>query len=274
MSELKPSQWAQARFGPAAADLTEAVTLAIHQAHGLAMDAHISSTLRSNDAYGATLHVTQYEQLVEHARDIPGIAVRKPSDVRCRFDLVVSDSPPVVLYPWRYATDPTKDRIKAKLRQPVSELRKTLLTLNGRDIDSQLTLDQALIDPDQLDAELAEEQAMLEELAELGTVVTIAFGSNPDAGIFGLGWGEADLVNTETGEVTWLYWEDLPGTDQLGGGTVRPPVTPLGSPDRTGRFDDAPMIDDLGLTPRPPLSSPPDSEPQEPQPDTGSGDRK
>jgi hypothetical protein len=210
------------------------------------------------------------EQLVEHARDIPGIAIRKPADVRCRFDLVVNDDPPVVFYPWRYATDPTKDRGKARLRQPVSELRKTLLSLNAKTVNPQLTLDQALIDPDQLDAELAEEQAMLEELEKLGKVVTVGFGSNPAAGIFGLGWGEVDLVDSETGEVIWLHWEDLPGPGELGGGMVRPSVTPLGGPDRTGRFDDAPLIEDLGLKLRPPLNSPPDSGPQEPQPGTGS----
>jgi hypothetical protein len=274
VSGLKPSQWTRASFGAAAADLTEAVTLAIHQAHALAMAAHISSTLRSNDAYGATLRVAQYEQLVEHARDITGISVRKPTDVRCRFDLVVNDDPPVVLYPLRYATDPTKDRERARLHHPVSELRKTLLTLNTRNVERQLTLDQALADPDQLDAELAEEEAMLEELASLGKVATVGFGSNPAAGIFGLGWGEIDLVNAETGEIVWLHWEDLPGTDELGGGMALPPITSAAGTGRTSRFDDAPLADDLGLTLRPLLGDPPGSDPQEPRADAGTGDRE
>ena len=273
MSGLKPSRWARASFGATAADLTEAVTLAIHQAHALAMAAHVSSTLRSNDAYGATLHVAQYEQLVEHARDIPGISVRKPADVRCRFDLVVNDDPPVVLYPLRYATDPTRDRQRARLPQPVSDLRKTLLTLNTRNVERQLTLDQALAEPELLDAQLAEEEAMLEELARLGKVATVGFGSNPAAGIFALGWGEIDLVNAETGEIAWLHWEDLPGTGELGGGMV-PPIMPTAGTGRTGRFDDTPLADDLGLALRPPLSDPPGDDPQEPRPATGTGDRE
>ena len=35
------------------------------------------------------------------------------------------DNPPVVLYPWRYATDKAIPRERAKLRPPVSDLRKT-----------------------------------------------------------------------------------------------------------------------------------------------------
>ena len=71
MSGFKPSAWAAATLGAAAADLTDAVTHAIYHAHELATAAHVSSTLRSNDAYGATLYVAQHEQLVEHARGIP-----------------------------------------------------------------------------------------------------------------------------------------------------------------------------------------------------------
>lgn len=271
MSELKPSAWAQARFGGGAGDMARAVARAIHQAHGLAMDAHISSTLRSNDAYGATLHVTQYEQLIEFARDIPGISIRKPTDVRCRFELVVLDNPPVVVYPWRYATDKSTLREKAKLRPPVSDLRKTLLTLNPNTISDQLTLDQAERDPEELEAELAEEQAVLEQLAKFGQVVTVGFASNPAGGLFDLGWGDVELVDEETGSVIWHHWEQLPPPgDQAAGGEPREPLSPPDGHDRTGRFDDAPLTEDLGLVARSPVAEPPISEPERPQEDTGS----
>jgi hypothetical protein len=55
VSEPKPSAWARARFGDVAGEMGRAVARAIHQAHELAMAAHISSMLTSNDAYGATL---------------------------------------------------------------------------------------------------------------------------------------------------------------------------------------------------------------------------
>ena len=271
MDELKPSAWARARFGGVTGDMARAVARAMHQAHGLAMDAHISSTLRSNDAYGATLHVTQYEQLAEFARDIPGVSIRKPTDVRCRFGLVVLDNPPVVLYPWRYATDKSTLREKAKLRPPVSDLRKTLLTLNANTISDQLTLDQAERDPEELEAELAEEQAVLEQLAKFGQVVTVGFASNPAGGIFDLGWGDVELVAEETGGVIWRHWEQLsPPGDQAAGGEPRQPLSPPDGHDHTVRFDDAPLTEDLGLVARSPIAEPPISEPERPQEDTGS----
>ena len=143
MSEPKPSAWAQARFGDVAGDLAQAVSRAIYQAHDLALAAHISGGLQSNDAYGATLHVAQYEQLAAECEGIPGGSIRKPKDVRCRFDLVVREQPPVVLYPWRYAKDKAILRERARLRPPVSDLRKTLLALNENTISGQLTLDDA-----------------------------------------------------------------------------------------------------------------------------------
>ena len=266
---MKPSAWAEARFGTTAGDLTRAVTLAIHRAHGLALDAHISSTLSSNDAYGATLHVTQYEQLVDLARDIPGVSIRRPTDVRCRFELVVLDDPPVVFYPWRYATDNSRPREAARLRQPVSDLRKTLLSLNASTVCGQLSFDQAERDYSQVEAELAEEEAILAQLEQFGRVVTIGYASNPGGGIFDLGWGELDLVDESTGEVRWRHWEPLRPAEEADGAGARTPLGGLCGPGRTGRFDDAPLQEDLGLAPRSPLSSP-GGEPEMPVQDTGS----
>jgi hypothetical protein len=273
VSDPKPSPWAQAHFGDVAGDLARAVARAIHEAHGLAMAAHVSSMLQSNDAYGATLHVAQYEQLVAAARDIPGVSIRKPKDVRCRFDLVVRDDPPVVLYPWRYATDNATPRERAKLRPPVSDLRKTLLSLSSNTISGQLTLDQAELDPEQPEAELAEERAVLEQLARLGQVVTVGFASNPGGGMFDLGWGDAELVDEETRSVVWRYWEELPPPrDEAAGAGPREPVPAADGygRGRTARFDDAAPEDDLGLRPRPPTAEPPISEPERPQKETGS----
>jgi hypothetical protein len=253
--------------------MSRAVSRAVHQAHDLAMAAHISSMLNSNDAYGATLHVTQYEQLAAFARGIRGVSIRRPTDVRCRFELVVLENPPVVLYPWRYATDKAILRDRAKLRPPVSDLRKTLLSLSTNTIGGQLTLDQAALDTDQLEVELAEEQAILDQLARLGQVVTVGFASNPAGGIFDLGWGDVELLDEETGDVVWRHWEQLPppGDEAAEAGPGRPLLpSDSGGRDRTGRFDDAPLQDDLGLKPRLPITEPPISEPERPQEETGS----
>lgn len=275
MVEPQPSAWAQERFGAAATELSHVVPLAIHRAHELAMAAHVSSTLTSNDAYGSTLAVTQHLQLAGLAKGIPGVAVRKPADVRSRYEFVVLDETAVVLYPWRYATDPRKAREDAKLRSPVSDLRKNLLTLTARTIDPQLSLDQAELDPAQLAAEIAEEEAVLEQLAKFGQVVTIGYASNPAVGIFGLGCGDAELVDKDTGAVAWHHWEPLARGGQAGGtGTREPwePLNPVNGPDRAGRFDDAPLNDDFGLIPRSPLAEPPISEPERRQRSTESDD--
>ncbi len=275
MGEAKPTAWARERFGDAAEDLARAATRAIHHAHGRALAAHFSGGLTSNDTYGVTLHVAQYEELVAECGDLPGVSIRKPRDVLGRFDLVVRDEPPVVLYPWRYATDQSVPRDRAKLRPPVSDLRKSLLSLSASTLPGQLTLDQAAIDPEELEAQLAEEQVLLDQLARLGQVVTVAYASNPGAGIFELGWGDVELVNEKTGEVQWRYWEQLPQPgDQAATGSPRKPVAPAGGDGsaRTGRFDDAPLENDLGLRPRSPIAEPPISEPERLQDETGSNE--
>jgi hypothetical protein len=272
VSEAKPSAWAQAHFGDGAGELAQAVARAIHQAHGRALAAHIGGGLAFNDAYGVTLHAAQYEELAAKCSDLPGVSIRKPKGVRSRFPLVVRDDPPVVLYPWRYATDKAVPRERAKLRPPVSDLRKSLLSLNANTLPDQLTLDQAELDLQQLEAELAEEQALLDQLESLGRVITIGYASNPSAGIFELVWGDVELVDEETGEVFWRYWEELPppGT-QAGGASPRQPVLPVdGDGSRVSRFDDAPLEDDLGLKPRPPMTEPPFSEPGRSEEETGS----
>lgn len=271
MTHMQSTTWAQERFGGAADSLGAAVIMAIRRAHELALAAHAASSLKTNDVYGSTLHVTQHEQLVEFARDILGVSVRKPADVTSRFAFVVLDAPPVVLYPWRYATDRNKPREDAKFRQPVSDLRRTLHTIAARKVDPQLTLEQGALDPDQLEAEFAEEQAVLEQLASLGRVVTVGYASNPSSGLFDLGWGDMELTDEATGAVSWYHWEPLVQGQEIGGvGTPATPGKPPGDPGQFGRFDDAPLNDDFGLTPRSPLAEPPTSEPKASPSVTGS----
>lgn len=269
----EPSEWARKRLGDAAADLQRLVPLAVQRAHDLALAAHLAGTLRTNDTYGSTLLVTQHEQLVEFTRDVSGVVARKPLNVGGRFEFAVLDSTATVLYPWRYATDSHTRRQDAKMRKPLSELRKTMLALAPRSVDAQLTLDQANLEPEDLQAQIEEEQAVLEQLAEFGQVVTVGFASNP-MGIFALGWGDAELVDEKTGAVAWHHWEPFsaagPATGESDGGARPSPIRPADGSGRAGRFDDAPLNESLGLTPRAPLSAPPTGESEPPQPESGS----
>jgi hypothetical protein len=265
MAGSGPSAWAEARFGAAAGELSRAVPEAIHRAHELALAAHVSSALRSNDAYGATLQAQQHNQLAELAREIDGIRLQKPAGVQSRFELVVIDATAVVLYPWRYATDPATPRSEAR----------NLLTLTSDVGHRQLTIEQADQDPAVLEAELAEEQAVLEQLAIFGRVVTIGYASNAAVGVFDLGWGDMHLVDEHSGTVAWNSWEPL-HRDQGAGGAdvtvVRTPPKPADGTGRVGRFDDAPLEDTFNLAPRNPLAPPATSEPPKAERYTGSGD--
>ena len=272
MTELKLSMRAQECFGASAAELLRAISRAIHHAHGQALDAHISGGLRTNDTYGATLHVAQYEQLVDMTRGIPGVSIRRPVDVSCRFELLVLDEQTVVLYPWRYAVDRATPREDARMRPPVSELRKTLLALAANTIPVQLTFEHAALSAEELDAQFAEEQFVLAQLREFGQVVIIGYASSPD-GLFDLGWGVAELVDEDRGTVKWSYWEQLPPPEA--GGVAGSPVfrAPLAlrDGDSARRFDSAAADDDdYGLSPRLPLAEPPTSEPEAPKQPTGS----
>ncbi len=271
MEGPQPSGWAEARFGAVAGELCRAVPEAIHRAHELALAAHVSGALATNDAYGATLHAQQHQQLAEQARGLDGVRLRKPLGVRSRFELVVLDAAAVVLYPWRYATDRATPRTQAKFRT-VSDLRKNLLTLTARTIDPQLTIDHIDLDPEDLDAEFADEQAVLDQLAAFGQVVTIGYASSPSLGVFDLGWGDLELVDDKTGVVIWHSWEPLRRWGHGGAGcaVASNPLTPVDGSDHAGRFDDAPLEDRFNLSPRSPLAEPPTSEPEPPPRPTGS----
>jgi len=264
--EPKPSDWLQARFGPAANDLMQAFSRAVYQAHERALRAHISGGLQSNDSYGGTLYAAVHEELAAECKDIPGVKLRKPRDVSYRFKLVVVEATRVVVYPWRFATDNATSRDRARFDTPVSGLRRTLLAMSEDAVSNQLTLEQGARDPEELQAELAEEQAILEQLKTLGQVVTLGFASNPK-GIFELGVGELELADEQTGHVRWREWTSLPPPGESGAqGESRLPLSPVigDGHGRPVRFDDTAPEDDLDLKLRPPLAEPPISEPERP----------
>jgi hypothetical protein len=277
MSELQLSRWSVERFGGAAADLTRAVPAALQRAHALALDAHVASEVSTNDVYGSALWVNQHEQLVEYTRDIPGVDARRPSGLHSRFGLVVVNDTKVVLYVWKFATDHKTSYRNAKMRPPISDLRRGLLTLTPHVYDdraNQLPLDGVEVDYEAAETARAEEEAVLKELEALGRVVTIGYSSNT-SGVIEIGWGDCELLDDE-GHVRWPHWETLPMTGTLGEGEngtgLWGPLGPKRGPNPT-RFDaDAPLDDDFGLTPRSPLDVPPISEPERDQPASGDGD--
>lgn len=263
MGSYTAGEWARRRFGAAANDLGQAVAAGIQEAHRRAVLAHIGGELKTNDAYGAALMVTQHEQLISATEKLPGVVIRKPTGVASRFPYVVVEDMAVVLLPWRFSNTRARRRVDARMPTPVSVLRKVLFGLGtGAPASTQLVLEQSALDTDELEAQLAEEQEISAQLANLGRVVTVAFGSNPIDGLFELGWGDAELISEDTGHVRWHSWESLPVGEPRATGLVVTAPAHLRSVDpvdgsSAGRFDAAPLNEDLGLTARPrPVSAP------------------
>lgn len=269
------SEWAGQRFGEAADALRDAVVAGLAEAHGDAVAAQVASGTRKRDPYGHTMKNRQHECLVARVREgeVPGAEVVHPRGAS--FELVRIPVTNVILFPWRYARDSQLRREDAPMR--TSRIRRDLLTgvTDGR---GQLTLDHAGVQDEDLEAQLAEEEALAAELRSLARVVTIGYASNP-TGILDLGWGDAELLDDD-GRVGWEHWEPLMaqlragragGSRQLTGSSATLRAVPdpaTASP----RFDAAPLDDDFGLQPRSPLAGEPEQEAGSHAEETGTGD--
>ena len=277
---MASSQWADQRFGDTAEALQDVVVAALAEAHGDAVAAQGASGTRKRDPYGHTMKNRQHECLVSRVRDgeVPGAEVFRPRGAP--LEMVRIPATNAVLFPWRYATDAKLDREDARMR--TSGFRRDLLAAST-DHRGQLDLEHARVDDDELEAQLAEEDALAAQLRTFARVVTIGYASNP-TGLFDLGWGDAELVD-EDGTVDWAHWESLTellsarsagdrrqldaatARRQVADGTESQPATPS-----TPRFDAVPFDADFGLQPRNPLAGEPQQEITIEPDETGSQD--
>ena len=190
------SAWARERFGTAAAALRHAIAQALAAAHRRALSAHVGSELRrTTRAYGMPMADIQHDAMVEFAGVVEGAEVFHPAGGQYRLVRVRG----VVLYPWRYAADTTPVR-EARMRYPVSDVRRHLLG-GGQPPNLQLSLD---------DIDGTGDPELLTALAQAGQVVTVAYASNPGAGVLRAYWGDAELVDGQRGLVIWHHLEELP----------------------------------------------------------------
>ena len=254
--------WASDAMGEAVTELRGAVLHAIPRAHEDAVAAQAASGTAKRDPYGHTMKNRQQECLVEAGKSVTGVEVFHPRGAS--FDLLRVSSTGALLFPWRYATSGRVARADAKMR--TSGFRRELLSA-GEPMD-QLTLEHAALSDDELEAHLAEQEAVVQELRRYATVVTIGYASNP-SGLLDLGWGVVELLD-EKGSIGWPHWEPLPwrSSGAAAESGVSPKVVRLPSAASSAsddqvvhRFDkSAPLVDDLGLTARSPLAGEPSSE--------------
>jgi len=157
----------------------------------------------------------------------------------------------------------------------VSGLRRTVLSLGDETVDTQLTIESITMPEADLHAAYEEDVSVLKQLADRARTVVIGYASNPESGVFGLGWGDLELLDDD-GAVHWSHWEDLPLSKSGEMGTTthsRIVAGPTAVPDdRTGRFDNAPLDNDLGLVARSPLSPAPTHESKPPTTASGTAD--
>lgn len=255
--------WVTNALGEAASELRVAILAAIPQAHEDAVAAQAASGTRKRDPYGHTMKNRQYECLVEAGLLVDGVEPFRPRGGS--FELLRVTATKTVLFPWRYATSTQVARVDARMR--TSTFRLDLLSTG--EVPAQLTLEHAGLSDDELEAQLAQDTTIMDELRRLSTVVTIGYASNP-TGLLDLGWGVAELLD-DSGSVHWAEWEPLPqhpgargslrGAQSPAGRTLRQVLIAETNELATERFDQsAPLIDDFGLHPRTPSGGEPSFE--------------
>ena len=260
---MSDATWVRDSLGEAAPDLRTAVLRAIPRAHEDAVAAQVASGTPKRDPYGHTMKNRQHECLVKAGRAVTGVEVFHPHGAS--FDLLRVTATGAVLFPWRYATSARVARRDAKMRP--SGFRRGLLATG--EPTAQLTLEHAALSEDELEAHLAEQEAVARELRRFATVVTIGYASNPSS-LIDLGWGVVELLD-DRGSVDWPHWEPLPWRSSAraaaGSGTsavdarLRSAVPSESDDQVTHRFDkSAPLVEDFGLTARSPLAGEPSSE--------------
>jgi hypothetical protein len=251
MNSTQVGAWAKTRFGNLADELPAIISAAMNAAHELALKAHLSGEMDRHDTYGHTLKVKMHEVLSEAVQHIPGVIMRKPAGGR--FPLPVIQETAVALLPLRYSADRRETRESAKIN--LSDLRRSLLALGTPTASNahQLTIDDALADHIDIDAHFREMAEIDEQLAAFGRVVTIGFGSNPNSGLWGLGWGDLRLAETSD-NTTWESWEDLP--EASSSSVDLSLLAELRSVDdaKPVYFDQTDEPDELDLSPRAPLT--------------------
>ena len=244
MTDNQISKWAEARLGTLAGELPYKIGTAVKAAHDFALKAHLSAEMDQNDAYGHALKVKMHQTLEEALENTPGVILRKPSGGRFSLPIIAETS--VALLPIRYSTDRQISREKAKIN--LSDFRRSLLALVGpnRANGQQLSIEDAMDQDLDVDAHYEQMAELDEQLRSFGQVVTIGFGSNPTAGLWGVGWGDL-RVDEDKQVAVWEFWEELPEETVPSALAPRTPLGVISAPNEPTYFDQTDEPDTLDL---------------------------
>lgn len=251
MEHAELSEYEIERFGDAAPSIRNGLIKVVHEAQDAAARAHAEQGWADRDAYSNVLRVALNRGLLRELKDVPGIGTGKPEGHRTRFELPVIHQTGVVLYWWRVPGDGKTAVSHARLRK-TSLLQKHLLTFTPSAPDPQLTIDHADMTDEELEQQrLDEEQFRAEMSCVKGRTVVLWISASPD-GLFDFGWGDTELVNATTGELTWTRGPySLRNADAV---TIAPTLKAVDTnPSTIDRFDSDTFQDNgFGLSMRTP----------------------
>lgn len=248
MDNVGLSDYAVERFGNVASIVQNAIIETVHEAQEAALRVHVEHGLPERDPYGTSFRGHLNRRLLAKLNGVPGIVARKPAGHHARYDLPIIPETGVALYWWRVPGDGKTSLVEAKL-QKTSELQAHLMSLTPTATEPQMTIDHAAMTDEELEEHFSEDDQFSIQMAQAeGRTVTLWVSASPD-GLFDFGWGDAELVDADTGELAWPRWESLKNAVP-----VAPSLGVVGSNKNTAaRFDsDAEQDSGFGLSVRAP----------------------
>ena len=268
LDEPPLSRWAVNTFGERASTVRRIVAESIMEAIESARDAQEASRTKWQHPFGLTFMSRKFETLSHSFRDMPDVITFRPSGSLHELTVVSGN----LLLPFEFAKDRSINIMRAQIggSNKISDLLKMLFARFGPEPTAvQLALE--VIDKE----ESRRQEAIADSLARLPEdtkLVLIAVACNSQAGLIGLWWGEAELLD-EYGRLKWAYCEEIPLPKspptrgqapilEISSGDVPPPP----------KFDAGPMPTPT-LSPRPAIEVknekvfPPRSEVEEPTQD-------
>lgn len=242
--------WADRIFGDDADDLRQVVVKALAAACSQSQDAQDVSRARKKVPFGGSLWTLQFQEVAGIAAKLPDLHRVAELD---SYSLVVVNN--YVLYPVRSVNVRSARAQDAKMRKPVSKLRRKMFAALGPEPY------QPGLWPVQAVEEAAKDMRML--ITRLGPdthLAVISYVCDYMAGLTDIYWGEAEL-NVHDGALTFHDGEDLPLVSAASAAPGQRSASGSTLPSRTFDGGDLPDIP-LGVNPG---HQTPVTEPEPPQ---------
>jgi hypothetical protein len=192
--------WADKIFGTDAATLRQVIVKSLAAACSQSQDAQDVSRARKKYPFGSSLWTLQFQELADRIEtEMPG---RHRLEALDSYSLAIVNN--YVLYPIRSVNVKSVKAKDAKVRKPVSKLRRQMFSSLGPE------LFQPGLWPEQPAEEAAKDmRTLITRLGPDAHLAVISYVCDYTAGLTNIYWGEAEL-NVHDGALTFHDGEDLP----------------------------------------------------------------